>query len=95
MKIVSKPLAYSANEDQVGISKFMIEYEQAPDTNSDKDKYQHLRIETDYACITDNPFYFNLSIPDGEHWSIDGVDDIKIILEDFKNRLYESKNSSK
>lgn len=33
-------------------------------------------------------FYFNITIPEGEHWSVDDGDSLKAPIEDFKERLY-------
>jgi hypothetical protein len=34
-------------------------------------------------------FYFDITIPEGEHWSVDNGDSLKALIEDFKSRLYK------
>lgn len=76
----------------IGIEQVSITYTQPADTNSPSDEVQHLTITTDMPCAAteDEPeaFYFNITIPDGEHWSIDDGNSLKALIEDFKKRLY-------
>lgn len=76
----------------IGIEKVSITYTQCADTNCSADEVQHLTITTDMPCCAteEEPeaFYFNLTIPEGEHWSVDDVDSLKALIEDFKKRLY-------
>lgn len=76
----------------VGIEQMSITYTQPADTNCSADEIQHLTVTTDSACCSteDDPeaFYFNLTIPEGEHWSVYDEDNLKAVIEDFKKRLY-------
>lgn len=81
----------------VGIEEMSITYTQLPDTNSSSDEYQHLTVTTKTACSTSKEetdkregYYFDITIPEGKHWSIENGNEIKTIIEDFKNRLYKT-----
>lgn len=83
----------------VGIEQMSVTYYQTADTNSSSDECQHLTITTEMACSSSEEnienkdgFYFNISIPDGEHWSINEGDELLEIVEDFKRRLYMTTN---
>lgn len=79
----------------VGIEEISITYMQEPDTNSSSDEYQHITITTRTACgITkeeadrEEGFYFDVTIPEGEHWSVSDGDELKTLIDDFINRIY-------
>lgn len=81
----------------IGIEEMSITYTQLPDTNSSSDEYQHLTITNRMACSvgkeeTDKRegYYFDITIPEGEHWSVENGSELKAIIEDFKNRLYKA-----
>ena len=69
----------------IGINEVSVTYVQAPDTNSDE--YQYLKISTSSVVGTDYPFYYDLSLPEEGHWSIDSIEDLKLLLEDFEKRV--------
>lgn len=90
-------LSREENVNVVGIEEMSITYMQLPDTNSSSDEYQHLKITTRTACSvgkidTDKKdgYYFDITIPEGEHWSVDDGKEIQVIIEDFKERLYKT-----
>ncbi len=62
----------------IGIDKMSITYTQPADTCSSSDETQYLTIATDMPCSVseDDPegFFYNITIPEGEHWSIDDGD---------------------
>lgn len=77
--------------DVVGIEEMSITYTQLADTCSSSEEAQRLTITTQMAeSVGDGEegFYFNISIPDGEHWSVDEGNSLMALIEDFKKRLY-------
>lgn len=79
----------------VGIEKMSITYTQSADTNSDPDEFQELTIETDMACaptlndaLNEESYYFNVKT---EKWSISNADELAMLIEDFKMRIYNQK----
>lgn len=79
----------------VGIDSMSITYMQPADTCSSSDDFQYITITTQCgdACGIEEAekqegFYFNISIPEGQHWSIDDGDSLKALIDDFKKRLY-------
>jgi hypothetical protein len=79
----------------VGIEKMSITYIQPADICSSSDKIQTITITTQYCAAStlkeadnQNGFYFNITIPEGQHWSIDDGDSLVALIEDFKKRLY-------
>lgn len=81
----------SSEECAVGIEEMSITYIQPSDTCSDRDETQHLTISTQCAeavGIGVEGFYFDITIPGGEHWSIEDGEELKALVDDFKSRLY-------
>lgn len=81
----------------VGIEEMSIMYIQPSDTNSERDEVQHLTITSRTACavciedaVKRNGFYFDITIPEGEHWSVNEGEELAALVEDFKKRLYMS-----
>jgi len=75
----------------VGIEEMSITYTQPADTCSDSEEIQHLTITTQMGNAVgdgEEGFYFNITIPEGEHWSVDEGDSLMALVEDFKQRLY-------
>jgi hypothetical protein len=79
----------------VGIEEMSITYIQPADTCSSSDEIQTLTITTqccDSSTLEEaenkNGFYFNITIPEGQHWSVDDSDSLVALIEDFKKRLY-------
>jgi len=79
----------------VGIEKMSITYTQSADTNSDPDEFQELTIETDTACaptlndaLNEESYYFNVKT---DKWSINNANDLAMLIEDFKMRIYNQK----
>ena len=89
------PINYTPDlekNNHVGIEEMSITYIQPADTCSNSDEIQTLTISTQYGSSisfddTDG-FYFNISIPEGKHWSIDNEEELVEIVKDFKKRLY-------
>lgn len=85
----------SKGEGYVGIEEISITYIQPADTNSSRDEVQHLTLTTRAACavgvndVANNGcgFYFDVTIPDGEHWSINDGNDLSALVDDFRKRL--------
>ena len=83
------------NVNAVGIEKMSITYIQPADTCSDSDEVQTITFTTQFgeACGIEEAekkesFYFDITIPEGQHWSVDDGDSLKALIEDFKERLY-------
>ena len=81
--------------DAVGIDSMSITYIQPADTCSSADDIQSITITTQMpeSCqIIDaekqQGFYFDITIPNGEHWSVNDGDSLKALIDDFKKRLY-------
>lgn len=79
----------------VGIEEMSVTYLQPADTNSPSDDVQHLTITSRTACavgtdeaIKRDGFYFDVTIPEGEHWSVDDGEGLAALVEDFRKRLY-------
>lgn len=79
----------------VGIEEMTITYTQPPDTWSDSDDIQSLTVKANCAdcCRTEDAekkdgFYFDITIPEGTHWSVDDGEELKALIDDFKKRLY-------
>jgi len=82
----------------VGIEEMSITYTQPADTCSSPDEVQHLTITTQMGeAVSDGEegFYFNITIPKGEHWSVDEGDSLMALVEDFKKRLYMMSDTKK
>jgi hypothetical protein len=84
------------NVSAVGIEKMSITYTQPADTCSDSDEIQSITITTqcgDCCGIEEaekkEGCYFDISIPEGVHWSVDDGDSLKALIDDFKKRLYQ------
>ena len=80
----------------IGIEQMSIIYTQPADTCSSSDEVQSITITTQMpeSCqIIDaekqQGFYFDITIPNGEHWSVDDGDSLMALIEDFKKRLYQ------
>lgn len=80
----------------VGIESMSITYVQPADTCSSSDEIQNITITTQCAesCGIDEAekqegFYFDITIPEGLHWSVDDGDSLKALIDDFKKRLYQ------
>ena len=80
----------------VGIDQMSITYIQPADTCSSSDEVQTITITTQCgeACgieETENKkgFYFDITIPEGQHWSVDDGHSLKALIDDFEKRLYQ------
>ena len=79
----------------IGIEKMSITYIQPADTCSDSDDIQTVTITTQcgVSCNIEEAekqegCYFDITIPEGTHWSVDDGDSLKTLIDDFKKRLY-------
>lgn len=84
----------------VGIDSMSITYIQPADTCSDPDEVQEITISTqcgEAADADNDSFYYNISIPEGQHWSVSDGDELKQLIEDFSKRLHmaNGQNSDK
>lgn len=86
----------------IGIEEIKVTYIQPADTNSAFDRDQLLTITTKTAKHADfnsiekqDGFYCNISIPEGEHWSVESGDELKALVDDFKKRVYITTDDSK
>ena len=72
-----------------------VTYVQQADTCSDPDDVQYLKVSTRCGVspgLSDlekrQCFYYDLSIPEGGHFSIDSAETLQAIIRDFEQRLY-------
>lgn len=84
------------NCSTVGIEEMSITYIQPADTNSSSDDIQLLTITSKTAACAgldsveeQQGYYFDISIPNNAHWSVDDGDSLKALIDDFKQRLYQ------
>ena len=84
------------DEEAIGIEKMSITYTQPADTWSSSDDIQEITITTQCATSVrledienQDGFYFDITIPEGQRWSINDEDSLKALIEDFKKRLYQ------
>ena len=85
------------NCNMVGIDKMSVTYIQPADTCSSSDEIQTITITTqcgDCCGVEDaekqQGCYFDITIPEGQHWSVDDGDSLKALIDDFKKRLYQT-----
>ena len=83
------------DNDYVGIKEMSITYIQPADTNSSSDEVQLITITSRTAASADigsiekqEGYYFDVSIPDGGHWSVEEGEELKTLVDDFKSRMY-------
>lgn len=98
MEIVVVPFNYGLedyslknNVNAVGIEEMSVTYTQPADTCSHQDEIQLITIKTQMADAVaegEEGFYFDVSIPEGQHWSVDDGEELKALVDDFKKRLY-------
>ena len=81
--------------EAVGIDQISITYIQPADTCSSSDEIQTITITTqcgDSCGIEEEEkeegFYFDITIPEGRHWSVGDGNSLKALIDDFKKRLY-------
>jgi len=88
-------------EDAIGIDSMSITYVQPADTCSSSDEIQTITLTTQYGCcITkqeheegSEQFYFNVEIPEGQHWSVNSGEELAMLVNDFKERIYKRKQN--
>lgn len=73
------------NRDRIEVSKLIVDYTQPGDCAEDVENYQTIRLESENNGTA--PF-IRISMPEGGHWSVGDLDDLKPIFEDFKERLH-------
>lgn len=79
----------------VGIEEMSITYTQPADTNSSSNEVQLLTITSRTAASADfdsiekqEGYYFDITIPDDGHWSVEEGEELKALVDDFKSRMY-------
>ena len=79
----------------IGIEEMSITYIQPADTCSSSDEIQTITITTQCGAScgieeaeNQKGCYFDITIPQGQHWSVDDGDSLKVLIDDFKKRLY-------
>ena len=86
----------TTNEEQaIGIDSMSITYTQPADTCSDSADIQVITITTQCGCSVNNGeegYYFDISIPENQHWSVNSGEELSGLIEDFKQRLYNVKD---
>lgn len=66
------------------VEKVIVQYTQPGDCCEDDDNWQTIQLETENNGVS--PF-IRISLPEGGHWSIDGISDFKRILDDFSQKV--------
>ena len=86
---------FEKHHTMIGIEEMSITYFQEADTNSSSDETQTITLTTRTACSPTKKeaekqecFYFDITIPEGQHWSVCEGDDLKALVDDFKRRIY-------
>ena len=81
--------------DYIGIEEISVTYTQEPDTCSSSDDTQKITITTQYGWAPSKEnadkrecFYYNITIPEGQHWSVSNGEELKALIEDFEKRIY-------
>lgn len=79
----------------VGIEEISITYIQPADTCSCSDEDQTITITTRCgSCASmdsigkQEGYYFDITIPEGQHWSVNSGEELAALIDDFKRRLY-------
>jgi hypothetical protein len=109
MKTIVTPVNYTDDLEKmmqeekcnvIGIESMSVTYTQPADTCSSSDDIQCITITTQCgeSCGIEEAenqkgFYFNISIPEGQHWSAENGDSLRAIIDDFKKRLYQETSS--
>lgn len=76
----------------IGIDSMSITYVKENDCLSSSDLDQHITITAriDIPFDEDNPvdsWFYDISIPEGEHWSVESEEELAMLLRDFKQRF--------
>lgn len=72
------------NGDKATVSKVIVEYTQEGDCEQDTYEMQVLRLET--VDGGGGPF-IRMSIPEGGFFSVNGIEDLKAIFDDFEEKV--------
>jgi hypothetical protein len=100
------PYTYGLEEEMlekkhtmIGIEEMSITYFQEADTCSSSDEYQTITLTTKNGCSPTKEdaekqecFYFDITIPEGQHWSVCEGEELKALVDDFKKRIYLKKD---
>lgn len=78
-------------DEKPGVTKLIVEYCQPHDCEAGEDDWQTIRLESVDNGVA--PF-IRISIPDTDcgYWSISGIEDLKMIVDDFNERLNYKEN---
>lgn len=101
-KVEIVPYTYGLDEEMlkkkhtmIGIEEMSITYYQEADTCSSSDEYQTITLTTRSGCSPTKEdaekqecFYFDITIPEGQHWSVCDGDSLKALVDDFEKRIY-------
>jgi hypothetical protein len=71
-------------EEEIEVSKIIIDYTQPGDCEEDREKYQTLRLESEYNGV--GPF-IRMSLVNCDHFSISGIEDLQKIIKDFEEKM--------
>ena len=90
-------------DGKIGIAGMSVTYMQGADTNDKSENIQIMKITAvpgDSCMVEYNPedpiYYFDIEIEPNEdgtpgHWSVSEFDDLKVVFDDFKQRLINNK----
>lgn len=89
-------------DDAVGIDEMSITYIQPADTNSSSEEIQAITLTSQLPCSLgrdfkeeNGGFYIDVTIPEGQHWSVNSGDELKALVDDFEKRIYMVNNLGK
>lgn len=89
-------------DDAVGIDEMSITYIQPADTNSSSEGIQAITLTSKLSCSLgrdfkeeNDGFYIDVTIPEGQHWSVNSGDELKALVDDFEKRIYMVNNLGK
>jgi hypothetical protein len=77
-------MEYLNKFEGVEVEKVIAQYTQPGDTCQDRDETQLLQLETENSGA--GPF-IRMSLPEGGFWSVDNIDDLNRIFEDFTKKV--------
>ena len=82
---------YWNHDDRILVQKITVEYGQPGDCEDEDDSWQTLVLTTESNGVA--PF-IRMSLKDCDHFSLEGIEELQEIFEDFKEKVnYEEKDS--
>lgn len=67
-------------DDQIGLDSAILTYYQNADCTEDRDEFQEITVSSRNNGIAN---FINIKT---DNWSISGIEDLQVLIEDFKTR---------